>query len=152
MVDADRKKDRPDGVALLAQFEMENDVLPDHPVNNTMGGGQHHFFMQPIEGDLVGDRAIQKGVLDIKGKGYVCISGVPVDGTPNLLTSFIAGTIPVIPEWFANLCRDLFLKEKLSPGRFAEMWLRRTLANGPQSSIALEKAANIRKPGSHRGR
>jgi hypothetical protein len=37
----------PDGVAALGKLERDNEVLPNHPVINTAGGGEHHIFRQP---------------------------------------------------------------------------------------------------------
>jgi Bifunctional DNA primase/polymerase, N-terminal/Primase C terminal 2 (PriCT-2) len=44
IVDADRHPGKPDGVAALAVL----DGLPPHPVIATRGGGEHHYFRQPV--------------------------------------------------------------------------------------------------------
>jgi hypothetical protein len=48
VVDADRHAADKDGVAALAELEMANDVLPDHPVVRTRGNGQHRYFRNPL--------------------------------------------------------------------------------------------------------
>ena len=116
VIDCDRHGG-PDGVAAFDDLTDANGGIPYGPMTLTQGNGQHHAFRQP-DGDPIGCSAgaLPKGV-DVKAAGgYVIAQGsMRVDGVdgwkpagspcPELAEAFAAGTIPVIPQWLADIIR-----------------------------------------------
>jgi hypothetical protein len=115
-IDADRHDESKDGVEALKNLEVENDVLPDRSITLTANNGEHNFFGKP-QGEPIGNSsgALPPGI-DVRGAGgYVIAPGsitgadgewLQADDTPNLIESFKAGTIPVLPDWLAAIIRS----------------------------------------------
>jgi hypothetical protein len=103
-----------DGVAAFDALLDQHGELPPCPVVETPSGGYHLFFKQPEgraplgnrEGDLpdginvrgVGGYVIGVGSVKDDGTYYACVAGCP-----DLLESFVAGTIPPMPGWLVDL-------------------------------------------------
>jgi hypothetical protein len=114
-VDADRHDPNKDGVEALKQLEVEHDVLPERPITRTAGDGEHHFFRQPGgEALTISSGALPPGI-DVRGVGGYIIAPGSITGAdgdwrtdadaPELIESFEADTIPVLPEWLAGIIR-----------------------------------------------
>jgi hypothetical protein len=112
VIDADRHDPEHDGVDALARLESENEPFENHPIIWTPRNGFHHVFRQPPGiplGNATG--ALPKGI-DIRGAGgFVIACGsistvfgewVAADGS-SLIEAFLAGTIPVLPDWLATI-------------------------------------------------
>jgi hypothetical protein len=113
VVDADRHDPAKDGVAALATLESDNEPFDAHPIIRTPRNGYHHIFKQPAEplGNSTG--ALPDGI-DIRGDGgYVVAAGcttdagawVADDDAPDLVESYKADVVPVLPDWFAGIVR-----------------------------------------------
>jgi Bifunctional DNA primase/polymerase, N-terminal len=113
VVDADRHDPEHDGVDALARLESENEPFENHPIIRTPRNGFHHVFRQPPGiplGNATG--ALPKGI-DIRAAGgFVIACGsistvfgewVAADRSPSLIEAFLAGTIPVLPDWLATI-------------------------------------------------
>jgi hypothetical protein len=116
VLDADRHGG-PDGVAALAKLERDNEVLPNHPVINTAGGGEHHIFCQP-EGHSIGNSegALAGRGINVRGSGgYIIAPGArrsdnsawtDNDDAPSFIEPFGSGTIPPLPDWLLNTIKS----------------------------------------------
>jgi hypothetical protein len=117
VIDADRHRSAPDGVANLEKIAAEHGGLPGGPVVRTAGGGFHFIFRQPAgnplgnrEGELAGCGINVRGGYSgwIVAPGSVCPDGLmwcTADGAPPLLEAYRNDTIPVIPPWLEDMIR-----------------------------------------------
>jgi Bifunctional DNA primase/polymerase, N-terminal len=120
VVDGDRHADKDgvilhDGVdALRKLFREHNTSLKANPIVWTPSGGVHLYFRCPPGfGNREGD--LPEGI-NIRGSGgYTVAPGcalpdgrryAPADGRPELVEAFQAGTIPSLPNWFADLIKQ----------------------------------------------
>lgn len=113
VIDADRHGG-PDGVAEFEALVARHGALPLGPLTETAGGGLHYFFKQPLRKRL-GNRkgALPPGV-DVRGDGgwIVAPGSTRSDGKlwkplgPPLDRTFLAGTIPVVPDWVVDLIQS----------------------------------------------
>jgi Bifunctional DNA primase/polymerase, N-terminal len=117
VIDLDRGHgDGADGVAEFDKLLDQNGELPACPASRTPRGGVHLFFRQPDGAEPISNSAGQNGIgpgIDVRGfHGYVIAPGAvmadgtfyeAIAGTPDVAESFIAGTIPAIPAWLAEL-------------------------------------------------
>jgi Bifunctional DNA primase/polymerase, N-terminal/AAA domain len=116
-IDCDRHDPAADGVAGFAEVCQSGDGLPAHPVTETAGNGQHHFFRMPA--GPIGNRKIAPGIetrgfkADNSG-GYCILAGSMMpdgrawrqaNGTPSLRESIRNGMLPVCPQWLADYLR-----------------------------------------------
>jgi hypothetical protein len=125
VIDADRHgQDSPDGVANLQELVGENE-WPEHPVADTAGGGEHHFFRN-LEGASAlgnGEGTIANRGINVRGSGGFIVAPsslrpdqqvwAPRDGTPDLAEAFLDNSIPTIPVWLAERLK----KPRTSPGQ-----------------------------------
>ena len=114
VIDADRHGG-PDGVVNFYDLQVKHGGLPEGPVTNTAGGGQHFFFMQP-NGEPFGNSTgnLPPGV-DVRGKGgwVVAPGSVRPDGArweempgiASLVEAFKEGTVPTLPVWLGATIR-----------------------------------------------
>jgi Bifunctional DNA primase/polymerase, N-terminal len=117
VIDADRHgQDSPDGVANLQELLRENE-WPEHPVADTAGGGEHHFFRN-LEGENAlgnGEGTIANLGINVRGSGGFIVAPLsrrldkqmwePRDSTPHLAEAFSENSIPIIPDWLAERLR-----------------------------------------------
>jgi hypothetical protein len=145
VIDADRHKEDEDGIKTLRSLCAKHGELPPHPWATTANNGEHHYFRQPA-GEKIGNRKIAPGLetrgfkLDNDG-GFIIASGSQLgdgrrwwrgEGSPSLLESYKAGSIPTAPAWLLNGLRK-------EPRRRAQTG-NPALANGnliPQIGIGL---------------
>ena len=114
-LDPDRHGDV-DGVDAFAQLACDLCPLPAHPEDTTPGGGFHHFFRQPDDGEPIGNSTggLPEGI-DVRGRG----GWVPVPGTvrsdgavyeerpgKSLAEMYAAGTVPSAPDAWIDLIRN----------------------------------------------
>jgi hypothetical protein len=124
VIDADRHGQDTDGVANLQELVGENE-WPDHPVVDTAGGGEHHFFRN-LEGANAlgnGEGTIANRGINVRGLGGFIVAPLslrpdqqvwaPRDGTPDLAQAFLDNSIPTIPVWLAERLK----KPLTSPGQ-----------------------------------
>jgi putative DNA primase/helicase len=119
VIDADRHVADEDGVALLRELIAKHGALPPHPCCTTPRDGEHHYFRQPANGAKIGLKEIGPG-LEVRGAkienngGFMIASGslLPdgrkwwrADGSPSLIESYRAKTIPELPAWLADMAR-----------------------------------------------
>jgi hypothetical protein len=112
-VDADRHREDEDGVAAFAELCASYDGLPEHPVVETAGNGEHHVFRQPPNGTTVPNLKWGRG-LETRGYkpdnagGYIIACGCELpdgtsyrrmDGTPSLIEAYTSGAIPHASDW-----------------------------------------------------
>jgi hypothetical protein len=119
VIDVDRHADKDgviiDGVGAFDTLLNQYGELPYCPAVETPSAGYHLFFKQPSDRSPLGNAegALPKGV-NIRGNGgYIIGVGAvrpddgryygSVAGWPNLLESFVAKNIPVIPSWLVDL-------------------------------------------------
>lgn len=114
VIDADRHGG-PDGVAAFEALAATHGLPDGAPVTETPSGGQHWFFRQP-EGAPLGNRTggLPPGI-DVRGSGGLVIApgSALADGrawegepaTPDLAEAFVAGAIPQLPAWLAEMIR-----------------------------------------------
>jgi hypothetical protein len=105
----------PDGVAAWATLIAEHGGLPEHPTTITPSGGEHHLFRQPPDVVLGnGEGSLPEGI-NVRGRGgFIFAQGavrpdgqgwqVARDSEP-LAQAVKNETIPVIPEWLAEIIR-----------------------------------------------
>jgi hypothetical protein len=115
VVDTDRHEPEKDGVAALAQLQVDNEPLPAHPIVRTRSNGEHHYFKQPPGETLGNAEGLLKGMgINVRGHGGYVIAGGSVtdDGkwevdpdAPDLIESFKADSIPELPAWLATTIR-----------------------------------------------
>jgi putative DNA primase/helicase len=114
--DADRHVEHEDGVA---HFRAVCGELPEHPIVQTAGNGEHHIFRQ-LPSEKIGNRKIGNG-LETRGYklendgGYIIAAGSRLpdgrawrlgNGSPSVLGAYKAGTIPIVPPSLADLARE----------------------------------------------
>lgn len=126
VVDLDRHTPEQDGIAEAEQIVGDISAL-GCPVVMTGGGGLHLYFMQPPGKRLGNGRgALPKGI-DVRGHGGFAIApgSVRADGSewqmapgsPDLITAFVEGTIPELPEAFLRLIEAKPERERPEPPR-----------------------------------
>jgi hypothetical protein len=114
VIDSDRHGG-PDGVAALSLLAADHGGLPEGPVSETPGNGEHHIYLQP-SGEVFGNgRGALPGGIDVRGNGgWIAGPGsVRPDGrcwqakvgTPLLGDAFAKGTMEKLPAWLANIIR-----------------------------------------------
>lgn len=114
-IDLDRGHgDGADGIAEFDKLLDQYGELPVCPVVRTPRGGAHLYFRQPAGREPLGNSAsrIANGV-DVRAHhGFVIAPGAVmatgeyyenIAGTPDLADAFMAGTIPEVPAWLAEL-------------------------------------------------
>jgi hypothetical protein len=111
VIDADRHDPKEDGVQAFAGLRAEHQEFP-LPQTLTAGGGEHHFYRQPV-GQAFGNREgnLPEGI-NVRGQGgFVVAPGAvrpdgaiwePAPGTPELTVAFRAGAIREFPGWLAE--------------------------------------------------
>jgi hypothetical protein len=112
VLDLDRHKDGPDGVA--AFMDLRGRRHPDSaPLVRTPSSGFHGYYQQP-KGEPLGNRTgtLPPGI-DVRGAGgwtvspgAFCAFGKWQDARTPLTTAFRAGTIPALPEWLTSIIRS----------------------------------------------
>jgi hypothetical protein len=113
--DADRHNGRADGVSAFATLLRKHDTdLSAVPITHTPNNGFHFYFRQPDEPLTNREGDLPEGV-NVRGSGGFAIApfcvrpdGKSYDnfaGHPNLITSFKAGTIPIVPDWLIEIVR-----------------------------------------------
>lgn len=113
--DADRHKVSVDGVAAFAALLRKHDTnLLAVPITHTPSNGFHFYFRQPDEPLTNREGDLPEGV-NVRGSGGFAIAPFCVRrdgksyhnfaGHPNLITSFKAGTIPIVPNWLIEIVR-----------------------------------------------
>jgi hypothetical protein len=120
VIDADRHERCPDGVAAFDDLVDANGGIEYGPITLTAGNGHHHFFLQPTDGEPLGngEGALKGRGINVRGVGgYVIGQGsmredIEIDGwrlggypSPGLAEAYAAGTIPIIPHWLVDLIR-----------------------------------------------
>jgi hypothetical protein len=104
-----------DGVASFAKL-IEGHDLPIGPIVDTAGGGKHHIFRQPENGEPLGNgRGDLPDGIDVRGNGgfIIAVGAVRPDGvayeseagSPDLAEAFRNGSIPVLPEFLESVIR-----------------------------------------------
>ena len=144
----------PDGVAAAEQLFAERSLnVVAIPTIITPQDGRHYWFMQPTEGEPLGnsDKPIHDKAINVRGAGgYVIAPGTRLpDGrqykrdpsTPSALEAVQTGTVPVLPPAIVKLLRG-------NGGPSAEMplhngatysptsWREESYAGGALNSIA----------------
>jgi Virulence-associated protein E/Bifunctional DNA primase/polymerase, N-terminal/Primase C terminal 2 (PriCT-2) len=107
VIDPDRHPGGADGVAAFGELVAKHKELKPHPICNTAGGGNHHYFKQ-LPGMKIGNSPgnLPDGI-DVRGDvGFVVAPGaIRQDGKrwepAGLCKAFQEGTIPFIPDWLA---------------------------------------------------
>ena len=130
----------PDGVAAAEQLFAECSLNPAAiPTIITPQNGRHYWFMQPTEGEPLGnsDKPIRDKAINVRGAGgYVIAPGTRLpDGrqykrdpsTPSALAAVQTGTVPVLPLAIEKLLRG-------NGGHSAEMPPRNGATYSPTSS------------------
>jgi hypothetical protein len=113
--DADRHNGRADGVGAFATLLRKYDTdLSAVPIIHTPNNGFHFYFRQPDELLTNREGDLPEGV-NVRGSGGFAIAPFCVRrdgksyhnfaGHPNLITSFKAGTIPIVPNWLIEIVR-----------------------------------------------
>jgi hypothetical protein len=108
----------PDGVLALGQLFAENcTVVSAIPAVVTPQNGCHRYFMQPTEGEALGNGrgTLPKGI-DVRGSGgYVIAPGTRLpDGrqyrpdlsSPDLFDAIKYSRVPVVPPWLVAILRS----------------------------------------------
>jgi hypothetical protein len=108
----------PDGVAAAEQlFAGRSLIAAEIPTVITPREGRHYWFMQPIEGEPLGnsDKSIRDKAINVRGAGgYVIAPGARLpDGreykrdpnTPSALEAVQTRTVPVLPTSIEKLLR-----------------------------------------------
>lgn len=114
VIDLDRgHADGADGVAAFDALLDVHGELPVCPAVRTPRGGIHLYFKQPAGEPISNSAGLIGPGVDVRGfHGYgVAPDAVMADGTfyegvagtPDLIDAFIAGAIPIIPAWLAEL-------------------------------------------------
>ena len=114
VIDADRH-DGPDGVAAMSKLVAGHGDLPGGPRTKTAGEGLHLIFKQPDGVKLGnGEGSLPEGI-NVRGAGgYIVGPGaVRPDGAryrtaedaPDLAEAFANDTIPILPDWLADIIR-----------------------------------------------
>jgi hypothetical protein len=119
VIDLDRGHDNgADGISEFERLLDQCGELPRCPAVRTPRGGVHLYFEQPHGAEQMGNsvgkegRALGPGI-DVRGfHGFVIAPGAimstgkfyeTIAGTPDLVDAFVAGVIPEIPQWLAEL-------------------------------------------------
>ena len=108
----------PDGVSAAEQLFAERSLnTATIPTVITPQDGRHYWFMQPTEGNPLGnsDKAIRDKAINVRGAGgYVIAPGTRLpDGrqykrdpnTPSTIEAVQNGTVPVLPPTIETLLR-----------------------------------------------
>ena len=111
VIDTDRHGGN-DGVANFAALVSEHVPLANHPVAETAGGGEHHYFRQ-WRGEAFGNSegTLRGKGIDVRGKGgwVVAPGSVRPDGKrwqrAGLAAALNNGGIPLLPDWIAAMIR-----------------------------------------------
>lgn len=113
VIDCDRHGG-PDGVENFNRLCVDR-VVPDHPITSTPGGGEHHYFQQPLPKPLGNGTGRLPAGIDVRGAGgWVVAAGVmrpdgalwsPVEGKPTLLDLYQRDAVPQLPHWLVSLIR-----------------------------------------------
>jgi hypothetical protein len=113
VVDPDRHGGA-DGIAAWERLIRQLGDLPPHPVTITPQG-QHHIFKQPTEPLSNSPGGLPDGI-DARGDGgWIAAPGAirddgavytPLDGTPSLIETYAAGTIPEVPGPLVELIKN----------------------------------------------
>jgi hypothetical protein len=111
LIDTDRHG-REDGVENFAKLVAQHVPLPDHPIANTAGGGQHHYFKQWNRETFGNSQGALRGMeIDVRGKGgwAVAPGSVRPDGKrwapAGLTAAYHENKIPLLPDWLAAMIR-----------------------------------------------
>ena len=115
VIDADRHHVGQDGVKTLRALCAKHGELPPHPWVTTVNNGEHHFFKQPADEKIptreIGPGLETRGFKSTNDGSYIIASGSQLgdgrrwwrgDGSPSLLESYAAGTIPIAPQWLID--------------------------------------------------
>jgi Bifunctional DNA primase/polymerase, N-terminal/AAA domain len=125
-IDADRHDPKKDGVEALKDLEIQYDVLPEHPITLTANNGEHRVFRQR-DGERLGlaRGALPAGFFDVRGDGGYIVAPSTITGAdgdwradpeaPDLIESFKAGTIPVLPDWLATIIKGPKGRQDIAP-------------------------------------
>jgi len=119
VLDADRHEGGEDGVAALQDLIAKHGPLPPHPHAMTANRGEHHIFRQP-SGEKIGSKKIvggleTRGFREDNSGSYIIGAGSRLadgrcwqraPGSPSLLESVKARTIPELPHWLEELLRQ----------------------------------------------
>jgi bifunctional DNA primase/polymerase-like protein/primase-like protein len=105
VLDADRHRGGADGVTAFAELVVRYKELKPHPICETAGDGEHHYFKQ-MPGFKLGNSpgGLPSGV-DVRGLGgFVMAPGaMRPDGArwkpAGLGRAYVDGDIPIIPDW-----------------------------------------------------
>jgi hypothetical protein len=113
VIDADRHDDGADGVAALTGLMAGHDGQNPHPKTSTAGGGEHHFYRQPLGMQLGNGEGRLPNGINVRGTGgFVVAPGAvrpdgaiwkPTPGFPELTHAFRAGMVPVLPDWLLEM-------------------------------------------------
>jgi hypothetical protein len=108
----------PDGVAAAEQLFAERSLIAaEIPTVITPQEGRHYWFMQPTEGEPLGnsDKSIRDKAINVRGAGgYVIAPGARLpDGreykydpnTPSVLEAVQTRTVPILPSSIEKLLR-----------------------------------------------
>jgi Bifunctional DNA primase/polymerase, N-terminal/Primase C terminal 2 (PriCT-2)/Family of unknown function (DUF5906) len=107
MVDADRHNGGPDGIKNLAELTIGHVPLPDHPISETAGGGEHHYFRQWAREKYRNTQSKIAPGVDTRGDGGFAVAPGSIRsdgkrwGPAGLAAAYRTGTIPLLPDWIA---------------------------------------------------
>lgn len=104
VIDADRKPDRPDGVAAFIALGFD---LSGVPQVQTPSDGVHYYFRQGFNPPHGNARGILPAGIDVRGHGgYVIAPGCEIEAGSYIPLNDVAEPAPV-PPWLAGLLRPL---------------------------------------------
>lgn len=104
VIDADRKPDRPDGVAAFIALGFD---LSGVPQVRTPSDGVHYYFRQGFNPPHGNARGILPAGIDVRGHGgYVIAPGCEIEAGSYIPLNDVAEPAPV-PPWLAGLLRPL---------------------------------------------
>jgi hypothetical protein len=117
VIDCDRHTGGNDGIEAFNRLLSANHgKLADVPIVKTANGGAHLFFKQPKGEPFGNGRGELPDGIDVRGVGgFVIAPGAVlpdgkrwqfVNGRPVLIDAFMAGTIPELPRWLADIIRQ----------------------------------------------
>jgi Virulence-associated protein E/Bifunctional DNA primase/polymerase, N-terminal/Primase C terminal 2 (PriCT-2) len=137
LIDADRHGG-PDGVAAFTELVGKRKDLKPHPVCETAGNGEHHYFKQ-MPGIKLGNSPgdLPPGI-DVRGVGGFAVApgSVRPDGKrwspAGLAEAYKSGNIPIIPDWLALIIKPPGLAQNQGQAQREE----RVKQNGKESGGA----------------